>query len=144
MPYATHIRPSVIVREFALCSAVILTSAKLETYLETLVADWGKAVVGRGLKMHKLSRHTRAFLLNEPAIEKIYRRYGYDHDEERFLPALALLLGARLFDFAKDREDIPAFDINRVYSGVKYPAPQNLRKLFRRLGIHPLFPQLCH
>jgi len=41
---------SIIVREFALCSAVVLTSAKVETYLETLVADWGRAVLSEGLK----------------------------------------------------------------------------------------------
>src|SRR4051794_9076141 len=67
-----------IVRELALCSAVVLTSAKVETYLETLVAAWGKAVLGGGLKTEKLPPQTRAFLLNEPAIEKIYKKFGYD------------------------------------------------------------------
>jgi hypothetical protein len=131
-----------VVRELALCSAVVLTSAKVETYLETLVADWGKAVLDNGLKTDKLPPHTRAFLFNEPAIEKIYKRLGYDASEALFLPALAQLLGSRLFHFAKDDENIPVFPVGRIYSGVKYPSPQNLRKLFRRLGIDPLFPKL--
>jgi hypothetical protein len=133
---------SVIVREFALCSAVVLTSAKVESYLETLVADWGKAVLGRGLKTDKLHRHTRAFLLNDPAIEKVYRRLGFDGNEATFLPALAHLLGSSPFQFSKDGETIPAFQVMRVYTDVKYPSPRNLRKLFRRLGIDPVFHRL--
>lgn len=130
------------VREFALCSAVILTSAKVETYVETLVADWGRSVLGNGLKTNDLPRHTRAFLLNEPSIEKIYRRLGFDANEANFLPALSQMLGSAIFQFAKDGEAVPAFQIRRVYADVKYPSPNNLRKLFRRLGIDRVFHAL--
>jgi len=131
-----------VVREYALCSAIVLTSAKVETYLETLVADWGKAVLGANLKTDALHRHIRAFLLNDPSIEKIYKRLGFDGNEGTFIPALALQLGSGPFKFSKDGENIPPFPIARVYSDVKYPSPKNLRKLFRRLGIDPIFPRL--
>lgn len=133
---------SVVVREFALCSAVVLTSAKVETYLETLVADWGKALLGSGLKTDALPRHTRAFLLNDPAIQKVYRRWAFDGDEASFLSALAQLLGTPLFQFSKDGEAIPTFKVTRVYADVKYPSPRNLSKLFRRLGLNPVFSHL--
>jgi hypothetical protein len=133
---------SVTVREFALCSAVVLTSAKVETYLETLVADWGKAVLAAGLKTDALHPHTRAFLLNEPSVESIYKKLGLDGNEGEFIPALARILGTPLFSFSKNGENIPPFQIARVYSNVKYPSPKNFRKLFRRLGIDPVFAKL--
>jgi hypothetical protein len=133
---------SSVVREFALCSAVVLTRAKVETYLATLVADWGRAVSGAGLKTDALHPHTRAFLLNEPAIEKAYMRLAFDGNEGNFIPALGLLMGTPVFNFSKNGEGIPAFQVARVYSDVKYPTPKNLRKLFRRLGIDPVFPRL--
>jgi len=81
-------------------------------------------------------------LLNDPAIEKIYKRFGFDENEASFLPALAKLLGSPHFQFSKDGEVIPAFQVMRFYTGVKYPSPKNLRRLFRRLGIDPLFSGL--
>jgi hypothetical protein len=133
---------SVKVQEFALCSAVVLTSAKFEAYLEMLISDWGKAVVSNGVKTERLSRHTRAFLLNDPQIENAYRKLSFDQSESAFLPKIGRLVGTSVFQFATDGQVVPAFQVKRIYDGVKYPSPKNLCRLFRRCGIEPLFPAL--
>jgi hypothetical protein len=131
-----------VVREVALCGAVALASAKVETYLATLVADWGKAVLAAGLKTDSLHGNTRAFLLNEPGLEKVYKRLAFDGNEGDFILALAQLLGKPLFNFSKDGENIPPFPVARVFGDTKYPSPKNLSRLFKRLGISPVFDRL--
>jgi hypothetical protein len=131
------------VREYALCSAVILTSAKFETYLETLVADWCRALLANGLLTDSLPLSTRAFLLNDPAVENAYRRLVYRQDESVFLPEIGDLVGNPAFLFAKNGEPVPVFQARRLYSDSKYPSPKNLKRLFRRCGIEPIFSKLA-
>src|SRR5262245_19999591 len=95
---------SAIVKQYALCSAVILTSAKVETYLETLVSDWARAVLGTALTSNRLPQDTRAFLLNDPAIENAYRRLVFDDNEALFFAAIAAVLGSPLFQIARDSD----------------------------------------
>ncbi len=130
------------VKEYALCSAVILTSAKLETYLETLISDWCKAFATNGLLTDSLPLSTRAFLFNDPGIEAAYKKLVYQADESRFLPEIGSLVGNSVFLFGKNGEPVPAFQARRVYSDSKYPSPRNIKRLFRRCGIDPLFPRL--
>lgn len=137
---AKHLARSV--KEYALCSAVILTSAKVETYLETLVSDWCRAILANALLTDALPVNTRAFLLNHPAIESAYRKFAYRQDESEFLPDLGKLVGSNIFDFANNGQRVPAFQANRVYSDSKYPSPKNIKRLFRRCGIDPVFPKL--
>lgn len=133
---------SSIVRGFALCSAVILTSAKVESYLETLVSDWGKAILSNSITTEKLPLHTRAFLLNDPAIETAYMKFGFQRNESEFLPEIGSMIGQPVLLFGKDGEHIPPFQVNRVYKDSKYPSPTNIRKLFRRCGIDSVFHKL--
>lgn len=131
------------VREYALCSAVILTSAKFETYLETLISDWCRALLANGLLTDSLPLSTRAFLLNDPVVESAYRRLVYRQDESEFLSEIGNLVGNPVFLFAKNGEPVPVFQARRVYSDSKYPSPRNLKRLFRRCGIEPIFSKLA-
>lgn len=130
------------VKEYALCSAVILTSARFETYLETLVSDWCKAIVANRLSTDVLPLNTRAFLLNDPAIENAYKKFVYRQDESEFLPDIAALIGRTMFLFASNGQQVPPFHPGRVYSKSKYPSPDNIKRLFRRCGIDGVFARL--
>lgn len=130
------------VREMALCSAVILCSAKLESYIEDLVSDWAKAVVAQGLTTDKLHNHTRSFLLNHPSVEAVYRRYLLDGDETELLKSLAGLFPSKHFSFAASGQAVPPFMAQRIYRDIKYPSPKNVVRLFNRCGIPVLFHAL--
>jgi hypothetical protein len=130
------------VKDYALCSAVILTSAKLETYFETLVSDWCRAILANGVLTDALPLNTRAFLLNHTSIEIAYKKLIFRQDESEFLPEIGRLIGTSVFQFANSGQPVPAFQLSRVYSESKYPSPKNVKRLFRRCGIDPVFPKL--
>lgn|ERR1035441_543361 len=130
------------VREFALCSAVLLCSARMESYIEDLLADWGGAVKTQILTTEKLPRRIRAFLLNQPAVVAAYRQYIVDGDEAGILTKLETLIGGPHYDFAIDGRRVPPFAVEVVYKDRKYPSPKNIRKLFGRFGVMNVFDEL--
>jgi hypothetical protein len=81
------------VRQFALCSAVVLCSARFEGYIEDLIAQFGSSVVGHGITTEKLPRTLRAFLLNQPSMAAAYRGFLIDNDEAVFLSRLEAVIG---------------------------------------------------
>jgi hypothetical protein len=129
-------------RELALCGAILLSSAKLESYLEDLIGDWGKSLKSPPLTTEKLPKRMRAFLLRTPAVVEAYRRYTCFRDETDLLPRLANLLGNSLHDLAADGRGIPLFEISSVYKDKKYPSPGNIKRLFYRFDFDNVFNEL--
>jgi hypothetical protein len=130
------------VRRFALCSAVLLCSARFESYLEDLLGDWARTVGGVGITTEKLHRRTRAFLLNQPAVVAAYRRYILEDDESALLTRLETLVGTAHYEFGLDGRPVPRFIGTYLYKDRKYPSPKNLRRLFNRFGFGNIFHDL--
>jgi hypothetical protein len=133
---------SIAVRELALCSAVLLCSAKLESYLQDLFDDWGSSVCRSAVATERLPRRTRAFLLSQAAVLSAYRHFISDQDEGALLDRLEVLVGQPHWDFAIDGRSVPPFAASVVYEGRKYPSPDNLRRLFNRFGVSKVFNEL--
>lgn len=120
----------------------VLCSAKFESYLELLIADWGRAIASNALITDRMPLHTRAFLMNHPSVESAYRRYILDNSEAHLLPQLGALLGEGHFAFAAKGQTAPQFQVQRIYKDVKYPSPKNLKRLFNRCGVINVFNEL--
>jgi hypothetical protein len=133
---------SAAVREYALCNAILLTSAKLESYLEDLVADWAASIRSKGITTERLPRRTRAFLLNQPTIISAYRRFFAEEDEAALLTKIETTIAQAQYEFALDGRGLPVFHAKVLYADRKYPSPKNLRRLFDRLGIENIFIEL--
>lgn len=133
---------SVKTRKIALCGAVLLCSAMIESYLEDLIGDWGNVLKTPFLTTDNLPRRMRAFLLKDPAIVEAYRRYICFQDEMELLRRLEALLGNALHEFAFDGRGIPAFPVSAVYKDRKYPSPKNLKRLFYRFDFNNIFDEL--
>jgi hypothetical protein len=130
------------VREFALCSAVLLCSARLESYLEDLLADWSQSVRTHGLTTDKLNKRTRAFLLNRSEVAAAYRRFVCYGDESELLTRLEALIETTHYDFGINDRPIPSFPAQAIYRDRKYPSAKNLQALFSRFGFPNIFHQL--
>jgi len=130
---------STSVREFALCSGVLLCSAKVESYLEDLLADWAKAVKSNGVTTDKVPRTVRAFLLGQQALTSAYRRFIAEEDEAVLLSRVEPFIGKPHFEIAIDGRPLPVFSGSVLYSDRKYPSPKNLKRLFGRFGIANVF-----
>jgi hypothetical protein len=134
---------SASVRAFALCSAVMLCSARIESYLEDLLGDWSQSVKAPHLTTNNLPKRTRAFLLNHTGVSAAYRRYVCYGSESELLTKLeAQVIGQTAYEFAIDGRAIPAFPINAIYKDRKYPSVRNLQELFNRFGFPNIFDEL--
>jgi hypothetical protein len=130
------------VRGFALCSAVLLCSARLESYLEDLLGDWSQSVRAPHLTTDQLPKRTRAFLLNQAGILAAYRRYVCYGSESELLSKLEAFVGQSTYEFAIDGRAIPQFPIQAIYRDRKYPSVKNLQDLFNRFGFSNIFDEL--
>lgn len=130
------------VRDLALCAAVVLCSARLESYLEDLLDGWGSAVQSQGLTTEKLSRRVRAFLLHQQALSAVYRRFLVDDDEGQLLSKIDDMIRQNRYHFAVDGQQLPRFAARTLYEDRKYPSPKNLNRLFHRFGFGNIFHEL--
>jgi hypothetical protein len=127
------------IRTFALCAAVLLCSARFESYIEDLIGNWGRLVTTQAVTTERLPRRLRAFLLNQPAVVAAYRAFIVDNDELSFLSKLETLIGQAHYEFALDGRPLPPFSVRLLYADRKYPSPKNLKRLFDRLGLRNSF-----
>src|SRR5579863_6235850 len=133
--------PSSSVRQLALCSAVVLCSARLESYIEDLLGDWSRSLNAPHVTTDRLPKRTRAFLLSQAGVSA-YRRYVCYDDETHLLAKLEPLVGQLHYDLGIDGRAVPPFPLQSIYSDRKYPSPKNLRRLFNRLGVSNIFDDL--
>jgi hypothetical protein len=125
-------------------SAVILTSSKVESYLEDLISDWGTAIAGAGLTAATLPPEMRAFLMHGTATKSAYRKLLLqEHGERDFLRLTAAQLSFNgEYRFAVSSTLIIAGNLHSIVRDVKYPSEPNLKKLFARCGIRDIFTTL--
>jgi hypothetical protein len=118
---------------------VLLCGAKVESYIEDLLADWTRAVRANGVTTDKIPRTARAFLLGQQGLISAYRRFFAEEDEGALLSKVEALIGTPHFEIAIDGKPLPVFSGPALYSDRKYPSPRNLKRLFGRFGIVNVF-----
>jgi len=133
---------SMPVREFALCSGILLGSARLETYLEDLILDWVMSIRRGNITTERLPKTIRAYLLFQSSLKDAYTNYLADGDEGALLNHLEGSLGQTHYEFALDGRSLPTFAPQTLYANRKYPSPHNLKRLFRRFGKKKVFDDL--
>lgn len=130
------------VRDYVLCCAILLCSAKLEEYIQGILSDWALAITGCGKQVDCLPGNLRAFLLASPATVNGYRHYVAYNDEKELISSLSATLGKPHNQFAVNGASIPSIQGGQLYRDRKYPSPKNVRVLFNRLGVPNVFDQL--
>lgn len=129
------------VQKLAHASAVIITSTKVESYLENLILDWGAAIGTGNFTVAALPKETRAFLLNGTGIRNAYRKLLLvEHGERDFLRLASAQIGPEgEYRFAVDATVIGAGHLRSIIQEVKYPSETNVKKLFSRCGLNDIF-----
>lgn len=132
------------VSRLAHASAIVLTSAKVENYLEDLITDWSLALSSSTYTAGALPSKTRAFLLSGASMHAAYRKLLLQEKGEKdFLEMLGSQLGPTgEFRFVRIDCVIDSTAMTRIYKDVKYPSKENLVKLFSRCGIDNIFTAL--
>lgn len=130
------------VRELAMYGAILLASAKVESYIEDLIADWGSSVRSSAPTTEKLPTRMRAYLLNRPELLSAYRKFVCFQDEREFLSEVESFVGGTHYEFGIDTRSVPTFDTELVYKDRKFPSPRNIKRLFDRFGFTNVFGDL--
>lgn len=135
--------PNQDVRAYVLSSAVALSSVAMELYLETLVSTWiTKVRVGGTLHIH-FPKELRWFIVFHSILKGPTERYAGLKDERVFLESVKKAWGAPNWDLLDDTKAIAATtQLSLLIDRKRYPSPDNIKVVFRRLGVPNLFGQL--
>jgi hypothetical protein len=133
-----------IKKNMFLCSCILLTSARFEKYLESILDSWGayinyKSQEKKGLKNVKVPHNTRMFKLLIGNMQ-LYRKFLLENNEVQTIKDLQKNIA--LMYLADDKLNMQSFRISQIYADKKYPSPKNLQKLFFRLGIDNIFDEI--
>ena len=130
-------------RSFVLCSAILLTSAKIENYLQEVVNDWASLVAHRSLKVGSLPKNLRSFMLvNNGTTQSAYKHYFAFGDEGKLIDSITNTLDNQCYQWVSSAEPLSGVNTSIVLSGKKYPSPRNIEVLFNRLGLGEIFNEL--
>ena len=135
--------PDPDVRAYILSSAVALSSVAMEIYLETLVTQWISAVRARGIAHSQFSKELRWFVVFQSLLKVHFEKFSVTKNEGAFLEAMKKAWGGPNWDlFDETRAISPGTNLNLAIERKRYPSPDNLKTVFRRLGIPDIFNQL--
>lgn len=129
------------VRVSVLSNSMLIGSAKLENYLSDVIGDWASQVNASQLRTDELPLTIRARFFNQSDVLGTYSSYFQTHDEIALARKTITLMSRDRTDSA-GTEPRPRIYANWILEGCKYPSPDNLRHLFRRLGVNDLFKEL--
>lgn len=129
-------------RQFVLGHAIILGSAKFEDYIQDILTRFFNNLNANGVQTHNLPKELRAFLFNDNITAYAYRQFAVSNDEEKLLQSLIPMIGNDRLTFMRDGAPAPTIYASKIHSGVRYPSPKNILRLFRRLGIRNIFHEI--
>ena len=131
--------PAPEVRVFVLSNAMLMGSAKLESYVEDLVSDWVTRVNAARLNSHAIPTALRSHFFSQQSVTASYQRFAVYGDEHALNTRVVGLLNSHQSRFLIDGQPLPLLNSGWILHERKYPSPDNWVVLFRRLGIAQVF-----
>lgn len=129
-------------KQYVLGCSVMLCSAKIEIYIEDFFDSWISKVNISTLNSSMLPDNLKALYLNQPFLINSFKKLLYENNESKFLDILTSELSNSIFNLTDLSKSIPTLYSNHIYLGKKYPSPENLVSLYKRIGISNIFTQI--
>ena len=130
------------IKNYIIGHAVIITSGKIEEYIQDILSDYFHNLNSNNIKTNLLPDELRAFLFSEVNLIDSYKHFVISNDERRLIETLSNRINSDNFAFMYNGLNIPNIVAAKIYAGVKYPSPKNFNRLFRRLGIKNIFNEI--
>jgi len=130
------------IKEYVLSCSVMLCSAKLETYFEDFFDTWIHKVNALRLTDSHLPKNLRAVPLNQTSINKAFKRLIIENNESAIIDSIISDFSNKNFLLTDDTQVLPVLYSKRIYENKKYPSPENLKTMFKRIGINNIFSEL--
>lgn len=123
------------VRVYVLSNAMLVGSAKLESYVEDLISDWVARVNASGLQTSHLPPAIRARFFSQQSVVAAFQHYVIRGDEGELNARVSDLVNGNIARFLVDGHPCPTLTASWLLHERKYPSPENWLRLFRRLGV---------
>lgn len=130
------------IRRYVLCNATVMCSARMEAYLEDLITEWISRVNSSTVQTHNLPAELRAHFALHPDIREYFRSFILTKDEPSLLDKMGTKFGHSCFHFVEANRPIPHLDAALIYEGKTFPTADNLKVLFKRIGVQKIFSEL--
>jgi hypothetical protein len=130
------------IKEYVLSCATLLASAKLEVYFEDFFDTWIQKVNLAGLNVSHLPKNLRAVYLNQGFLNNAFKKLIIENNESNFIDVVTAQMSNYHFHLTDDIKPLPSLNSKRIYQNRKYPSPDNVKAMFKRVGFNNIFNEL--
>lgn len=131
------------IQKYVLSSCMMLGSAKLEVYFEDVIDGWILNINNAGLKASDIPNNLKALYLNQVFLKSAFKNLIImDTNESEYIDLISRNLGHNIFNLTRLNERLPLLESRKVYEKKKYPSPDNIKALFKRIGINNMLNEL--
>ena len=129
-------------KRYVLSCCVMLGSAKIEVYIEDFFDSWVNKINTTPLTSSHLPNNLKALYLNQPFLNNGFKKLIVENSESKYFESVAEQLNNKNFQLTDLAKSLPRLDSKRIYQHKKYPSPDNVEALFKRIGINKIFNEL--
>jgi hypothetical protein len=138
----SNIAISTDTKQYVLSCCVMLGTAKIEVYIEDFFDTWVSKINSTPLTASHLPNNLKALYINQPFLNNGFKKLIVENSESKYFDSIADQLGNSSFHLTDLTKPLPRLDAKRIYSKKKYPSPENVEALFKRIGINKVFNEL--
>lgn len=129
-------------KQYVLSCCVMLGTAKIEVYIEDFFDAWVGKINTTALTSSNLPNNLKALYINQPFLNNGFKNLIIENSESKYFDTVADQLGNSNFHLTDLTKPLPRLDARRIYQNKKYPSPDNVETLFKRIGINKVFNEL--
>src|SRR5262249_9347045 len=91
------------------------------------------------LIVSNLPKNLRVLYFNQSFIGKAYKKLLNENNESGFIDLMAHELSNQYFCLTDESKPLPVLYANHIYNNKKYPSPENVKAMFKRIGFKNIF-----
>ena len=129
-------------KEYVLSCSIMLCSAKIEVYIADFFDSWIVKVNASALLSAALPNNLKTLYLNQPFLNNAYKKLIMEGSESKFIDSLTNELSNIHFNLTDPLKPLPNLNSKIIYQNKKYPSPDNLTALYKRVGIRSIFTEI--
>ncbi len=120
----------------------MLGTAKIEVYIEDFFDSWVNKINSLTLTSAHLPNNLKALYLNQPFLSSGFKQLIIEKSEAKYFDNISSQINNSYFHLTDISKPLPILDAEKIYNAKKYPSPDNIIALFRRVGINNIFHQV--
>ncbi len=129
-------------REYVLSCSIMLCSAKIEVYIADFFDSWIVKVNASTMLSAAFPNSLKSLYLNQPFLNNAYKKLLVESNESKFIDTLTKELSNVHFNLTDPLKPLPNLNSKLIYQNKKYPSPENLTALYKRVGIKNIFNEI--